>query len=273
MNELQAEAIHLLNLLKDVKTQLEPQGNTKGILQLDKNIICRSIIPFLDIKDLINFRSTCMDINESINSPMTIISFLKQQNKKLTQPSTATSSIELKSFKDINDIEDVQEQLLNLKNINEFLAKRIFKSEAFIKVCKTDIEFLKKQLDSQQQLTSTLTENLNSARSELEKLKYENSILSTNCDEANRKLNEATKNLKQENETLLLNNDKLTYDIEMLQLQIYKLNKQKEELTLKNSEKAKALKSIRDYFLSSNIFKIKTISEYEQEYENRINKD
>ena len=269
MLQLKFEAKSILTLLEEIKKTCDLNKKSNCIVTLGKSIITKNIIPFLDIKDLLNFRASCKELNDSVNSPLTIISLLKNYKDKTPHQAKPKSSNELKSFNEINDVDDIQEQMQNLKNINEFLAKRIFKSESFIKVCKTDIDFLKKQLVSQQQLTSTLSESLNSTRLELEKCKQENEILTTNYNDANKKLLESTSSLKNENEALILKNDKLCYEVETLKHTIYKLNKTKEEISLKNTEKAKALKSIRNFFLSSNLFKIKNISDFEKELEER----
>jgi hypothetical protein len=47
---------------------------------------------------------------------------------------------------------------------------------------------------------------------------------------------------------------------------VLKLKKISDDLKKKNIEKSEALKSIRNFFLTSTIFKIKSIADYEENY-------
>lgn len=267
MKKIQDEAKQLLSLLEEIKIKAESNNACPLLSKINKLILAKTVLPYLDIKDLINMRSTCKEINLTISSSIAIVAYIKNiQGKKANQQIINTS---LTSFSEITDFEDVQMQMQNLKNINEFLAKKIFKAEAFIKVCKTDMDFLKKELHSHSQLSTQLSEDLISTRMELENARRENSVLAQNYQEASKKLKESTSILTQENEQLVAKNDKLAYEIESLHHTIFKLTKVKDELEVKNVEKANALKSIRNFFLTSNLFKIKNISDLEKEYEER----
>ena len=286
MEDIKTQASSLLDSLKIMQLKLIKNSQSNFLNLIDKNILVRNIFPYLDIKDLMNSRLVCKDICSAVESPMTLITALKIINKS-TQKITNTISSnklnifnshnvakeinknKLKSFNDISDIEDVQVQIENLKNINDFLAKKIFKSESFIKVCKTDIDYLKKQLSSQQQLTETLKENLTNTRLELEDCKKKNNVLQNKYEEADKNLKESTIKLKQENQVLSTENDKIKYEVETLNGIIYKLKKSKEELLNKNKEKANALKCIRGFFINSNLFKIKNIADLEKEYDEK----
>ena len=52
---------------------------------------------------------------------------------------------------------------------------------------------------------------------------------------------------------------------------VLKLKKISDDLKKKNIEKSEALKSIRNFFLTSTIFKIKSIADYEENYKKEKN--
>lgn len=272
MNTIKQEALSILKILSQIKEDNEKQEeNSKKNVIFNKKIMSQYIIPCLHVKDIVNLRSTSKEVNNLINSPLIIISYIKHIDKKKenhinTRPN---SQFELKPFSELYDIEDLQAQIHSLKGVNEYLAKKIKSSESFIKACQSDIDYLKKQLESQQQLTVTLSENLNFTRGELEKYKQENSDLTISSHEANKKYQDSTVSLKLENEALRFKNDKLLYEIETLQRGVYKITRQKEEIERKNEEKGRVLKSIRNYFTGSGLFRIKNICDIEREYEEK----
>lgn len=273
--ELQKEARELLLILEQLKEAVEKNKNTSPLLSINKIHLSKNILPYLEIKDILNVRSTCRELNSTVSSTMTLVAYIKSQPiKQSSNNSNNNNSIPLlKAFNEINDIEDVQMQIESLKKIKEYLTKKIFQSEAFIKVCKTDIEYLKSQLTTQTQLASTLSETLNTTRAELEQYKEENTILNHNYQESSKKLKENTLQIQKENESLHSKIDKLNYEVESLQHTIYKLNRNKDELINKNTEKASVLKSIRNYFFTSELFKIKNLSDLEKEKSSENNNE
>jgi chromosome segregation ATPase len=269
-SEIQKEARELLLILDQLMTSVNKNKDSK-ILSLNKLLLSKYLFPYLEIKDLLNLRASCRELNLTIISIVTLVSYLKNHQGKVTHHKSTNVPI-LKSFTEINDIEDVHEQIESLKRIKEYLTKKIFQSESFIKVCKTDIEYLKNQLNTQTQLANTLNDSLNNTRAELEQYKEENTILAHNYQESNKKMKENTLQLQKENEMLLTKIDKLNYEVESLNHTIYKLNKNKEELVVKNQEKSSVLKQIRNYFFTSELFNIKNIADLEKENEGKQRK-
>lgn len=269
--EIQKEARELLLILDQLMSSVHKNKDSK-MLSINKLVLSKFLFPYLDIKELLNLRATCRELNLTVISIVTLVSYLKVQQGKVNTNQKSTSIPMLKSFNEVNDIEDVQEQIESLKRIKEYLTKKIFQSESFIKVCKTDIEYLKNQLNTQTQLATTLNDSLNTTRAELEQYKEENTILAHNYQESNKKMKENTFQLQKENELLLTKIDKLNYEVESLQHTIYKLNKNKEDLVVKNQEKSSVLKQIRNYFFTSELFNIKNVADLEKENDGKQRK-
>ena len=61
--------------------------------------------------------------------------------------------------------------------------------------------------------------------------------------------------------------EKISSERDILTNHLTKLKKRNEEITNKNNEKSAALKSIRSFFLTSSIFKVKNLSDLEKDFE------
>jgi hypothetical protein len=59
-----------------------------------------------------------------------------------------------------------------------------------LKLYKNDLEYLKSELNSQNEITERLTETLNSTRNELEEAKRQNIAMKAKLDETNKKYEE-----------------------------------------------------------------------------------
>jgi hypothetical protein len=62
-----------------------------------------------------------------------------------------------------------------------------------LKLYKNDLEYLKSELNSQNEITERLTETLNSTRNELEEAKRQNIAMKAKLDETNKKYEENVK--------------------------------------------------------------------------------
>lgn len=266
------ESNEILLILNKLKEALNISSHSKSyLLKMDKVVLAKYVIPFLDIKDMMNLRLSSRELNYTINNFYTIVNLIKtyenKRKKVIKQLSNVNGEgnsvdkpVTLKSFNDIDSIEDVQEQIQALKKMKEYLTKKLYQSESFIKVCKTDIEYLKGQLKMQTQLANTLNDTLNTTRKELDQYKEENIILNNKYLESNKKLKDNTHQLQQENDQLKGKVDKLSYEIDSLQHQLYKLNKVKTELSEKNTRKSQVLKNIRNYLINSEFFRVDTLN-------------
>jgi hypothetical protein len=106
------DAKELLHLFEDIKEKNEINNKTTLFKNLDKLTIAKYIVPYLDIKDIINFRTTCKGINASISSTVAIVSYYKAINKK-----KQNESMTLRSFNELNDTDDIQMELESVKKV------------------------------------------------------------------------------------------------------------------------------------------------------------
>jgi hypothetical protein len=74
--------------------------------------------------------------------------------------------------------------------MRDFFKKKLMQSEAFINTLKGDLEFLKSDLNYQNEITETLNETLNNTRNELEEAKRYNLSIKSKLDESNKNFEE-----------------------------------------------------------------------------------
>ncbi len=116
LEKILREAKDLLGTFEEIKLKSEINNNSKLFMYLDRIQIARCIVPFLDLKDIINFRSTCKDANSAISSTVALVSYYKSvNNKKIQNPNL--NNILLKPFGELTDSDDIQIELESLKKV------------------------------------------------------------------------------------------------------------------------------------------------------------
>jgi hypothetical protein len=116
LEKILREAKDLLGIFEEIKVKSEINNNSKLFMYLDRIQIARFIVPFLDLKDIINFRSTCKDANSAISSTVALVSYYKGVNhKKIQNPNL--NNILLKPFGELTDSDDIQIELESLKKV------------------------------------------------------------------------------------------------------------------------------------------------------------
>ena len=126
------EAKDLINIFEEFKQKAEVNNNSNLLKYMDRVSIAKSIVPFLELKDLVNLRSTCKDMNAAVSSTVAIVSYYKSVNTKRGNSSGPNLNLMLRAFGDLNDTDDIQAELESLKNVSLFflnLDKRFFNSE------------------------------------------------------------------------------------------------------------------------------------------------
>ena len=118
MEKIIKEAKELLNIFEDHKTKIEINNNSRILKYIDRVTISKYIVPFLEIKDLINFRSTCKDINGAVSSTVALVSYYKAiNNKSQNDNSGDLNRLMLRPFNELNDCDDIQIELDSLKKV------------------------------------------------------------------------------------------------------------------------------------------------------------
>lgn len=115
LENLMNDAKELLTLFEDLKEKADINNKSLILKHIDRTLIAKSIIPYLDLKDIVNFRSTCKDINASVSSTVALVSYYKAVNQRKSE--TANQSIMLKNFKDVNEMDDIQMELESVKRV------------------------------------------------------------------------------------------------------------------------------------------------------------
>jgi hypothetical protein len=137
MEKIIKEAKDLLNVFEEYKTKIEINNNSRILKFIDRVTISKYIVPYLDIKDIINFRSTCKDINAAVSSTVALVAYYKSMNNKSSNNNNPQNlnRLMLRPFNELSDSDDVQIELESLKKVNytvdNKIDKRLLDSKAF----------------------------------------------------------------------------------------------------------------------------------------------
>ena len=262
----------LLNTFQNLKIITESNYNNKFFEYLDKSSIIQFILPFLEMKDMFQFRLTCRLINTTICSMSNMILYvkkLKQSIKKENKP----KKIDLNLLSaQVENEEDLKIQVQTLKNVNEFLKQKLFESEKVIKIRGNDIEILKNESKSQEEMIMRLNETLEKSNEEQEETKKTNIILKQQLEDSKKKYEEYVENNVKNTDNLKNEIKQLKSDKNKLGEAVIKFKKASEELKRKNISKAEVLKAIKNFFMNSTLIKLKEIKGFE-DVKNETNKE
>ena len=262
----------LLNTFQNLKIITESNYNNKFFEYLDKSSIIQFILPFLEMKDMFQFRLTCRLINTTICSMSNMILYvkkLKQSIKKENKPKKIDLNI---LSAQVENEEDLKIQVQTLKNVNEFLKQKLFESEKVIKIRGNDIEILKNESKSQEEMIMRLNETLEKSNEEQEETKKLNIILKQQLEDSKKKYDEYVENNVKNTDNLKNEIKQLKSDKNKLGEAVIKFKKASEELKRKNISKAEVLKAIKNFFMNSTLIKLKEIKGFE-DVKNETNKE
>ena len=273
LNSLLTDGQSLLNSLQNIRLKNESNYHCKFFEYLDRASIVQFICPFLDIKDMLNLRSTCRLMNTTISSMRNLLlySYYIKQKFKSMQPKP--KQIDIEALNSNLGAEDMQIQVESLKNINEFLKNKLFESEKYIKLYKSDIDTLKLENKTHEEIENTLKETLEQAREEQENIKKENILLKQQYEDLKKKYDENNKSHLNVIENLRKDNEGLKKDKTKLATAIVQMKKITEDLKKKNTSKAEALLAIKNFFMNSTLVKLKDIEGFKEAEDNSENKN
>ena len=221
---------------------------------------------------MFQFRLTCRLINTTICSMSNMILYvkkLKQSIKKENKP----KKIDLNLLSaQVENEEDLKIQVQTLKNVNEFLKQKLFESEKVIKIRGNDIEILKNESKSQEEMIMRLNETLEKSNEEQEETKKLNIILKQQLEDSKKKYEEYVENNVKNTDNLKNEIKQLKSDKNKLGEAVIKFKKASEELKRKNISKAEVLKAIKNFFMNSTLIKLKEIKGFE-DVKNETNKE
>ena len=273
LNSLLTDGQSLLNSLQNIRLKNESNYHCKFFEYLDRASIVQFICPFLDIKDMLNLRTTCRLMNSTIASMRNLFlySYYIKQKYKDMQPKQ--KQIDIEALNANLGAEDMQIQVESLKNINEFLKNKLFESEKYIKLYKSDIDTLKEENKTNVEIASRLRETLEQTREEQENIKKENMLLKQQYEDLKKKYDDNNKSHLNIIENLRKDNEGLKKDKTKLATAIVQMKKITEDLKKKNASKAEALLAIKNFFMNSTLVKLKDIEGFKEAEENSENKN
>ncbi len=117
LENLMNDAKELLTLFEDLKEKADINNKSLIFKHIDRTLIAKNIIPYLDLKDMVNFRSTCKDINAAVSSTVALVSYFKAVNQRKND--LANQNLMLKNLKEVNEIDDIQMELESVKRVNK----------------------------------------------------------------------------------------------------------------------------------------------------------
>ena len=262
----------LLNTFQNLKIITESNYNNKFFEYLDKSSIIQFILPFLEMKDMFQFRLTCRLINSTICSMSNMILYVKKLKQSIKKENKQ-KKIDLNILSaQVENEEDLKIQVQTLKNVNEFLKQKLFESEKVIKIRGNDIEILKNESKSQEEMIMRLNETLEKSNEEQEETKKTNIILKQQLEDSKKKYDEYVENNVKNTDNLKNEIKQLKSDKNKLGEAVIKFKKASEELKRKNISKAEVLKAIKNFFMNSTLIKLKEIKGFE-DVKNETNKE
>ena len=111
------EAKDLMSIFEELKNKSEINSNSSLLKYLDKNFISKYILQYLEIKDLINLRTSCRDLNTAVSSIISIVSFYKCVSNKKSNTQVQNLTKMLRQFGDMNDTDDIEMEMESLRNV------------------------------------------------------------------------------------------------------------------------------------------------------------
>ena len=264
LNSLLTDGQSLLNSLQNIRLRNESNYQSKFFEYLDRVTIVEFICPFLEFKDMIALRSTCRLMNTTICSMRNFLSRIYYIKLKYKKEEPKEKPVDIVALNSNLGADDIQIQVESLKSINEFLKNKLFESEKIIKVYKNDIDYLKSESKSQEEITSRLKETLEQSREEQENIKKENILLKQKYEDLKKKYDENNKINLNIIENLKKDNEGLKKDKTKLAAAIVQMKKITEDLKKKNSSKAEALLAIKNFFMNETLVKLKEIEGFKE---------
>ena len=264
LNSLLTDGQSLLNSLQNIRLRNESNYQSKFFEYLDRVTIVEFICPFLEFKDMIALRSTCRLMNTTICSMRNFLSIIYYIKLKYKKEEPKEKPVDIAVLNSNLGADDIQIQVESLKSINEFLKNKLFESEKIIKVYKNDIDYLKSESKSQEEITSRLKETLEQSREEQENIKKENILLKQKYEDLKKKYDENNKINLNIIENLKKDNEGLKKDKTKLAAAIVQMKKITEDLKKKNSSKAEALLAIKNFFMNETLVKLKEIEGFKE---------
>ena len=264
LNSLLTDGQSLLNSLQNIRLRNESNYQSKFYEYLDKVTIVEFICPFLGLKDMIALRSTCRLMNSTICSMRNFLTRIYYIKSKYKKEEPKEKQVDLAVLNSNLGADDIQIQVESLKSINDFLKNKLFESEKIIKVYKNDIDYLKSESKSQEEMTSRLKETLEQSREEQENIKKENILLKQKYEDLKKKYDENNKINLNVIENLRKDNEGLKKDKTKLAAAIVQMKKITEDLKKKNSSKAEALLAIKNFFMNSTLIKLQDIEGFKE---------
>ena len=273
LNSLLTDGQSILNSLQNIRLKNESNYQSKFFEYLDRVTIVEFICPYLELKDMISLRSTCRIMNITICSMRNFLLQIYYVKSKYKKSEPKEKQIDLPTLNSNLGADDIQIQVESLKSINEFLKNKLFESEKIIKVYKNDIDYLKSESKSQEEMTSRLKETLEQSREEQEKIKKENILLKQKYEDLKKKYDENNKINLNVIENLRKDNEGLKKDKTKLATAIVQMKKITEDLKKKNASKAEALLTIKNFFMNSTLVKLKDIEGFKEAEMDNNNKN
>jgi len=103
IGEIYKEANNLLNIFKNFEDKVVLNSNSLFLRTINHTIISINIVPFLEINDILKFRSTCKDIYHSIHSSSTLVSFYKAMKIDASKMQGKKSKVPFTNIKELID--------------------------------------------------------------------------------------------------------------------------------------------------------------------------
>lgn len=247
----------VLNLFFEYDRMKNINENSYFFKYLNHIQLISFILPYLNLKDIINLRSSCSEINKSINSSISVILYYKKTIEYKEKKIKKKSRSELMPIDNLKTNEEVKEQVSILQNIKKYIESKEFSLDNLIKIYRVESDYLKYEDKHMKRFINSLNEILIKTKQELketkienEKIKKKNNIIikkdNSNISEEDSKINKMSiDELKKKIEEMKLEIGKIQIDYDIL-------FKENEDIYNKNKKRREQFSKIQNYFVDQN---------------------
>ena len=253
--ELLKESKEILNLYYEYEKKKKINQNCLFFKYLNHIQFVSFIIPYLNLKDIKNLSETCIDINKSINSSISVNQYFYKTVQYNEKKIKSKSKSELLPIDDLKTTEEVNEQILILQNIKKYIQSKDFSLDNLIKIYRVEHDYLKYEERHMKRFITSLNETLIKTKKELKDTKKENTkIKKEKSDIISREnsniLEEDSKINKMSIEELKKKIDEMKLEIGKIQISYDNLIKENDILVQKNNMRNEQFSKIKNFFLN-----------------------
>ena len=119
MDNIFTESKSIYSLFNNFQSRIESNSNCLFLNSIDRFIISKHLIPYLQIEDILSFRLTCRAVDECVNSTVSLVAYYKvMQAKLMKSKGQSDKKTTFSNIKELSEYEEIQKELINVKVVS-----------------------------------------------------------------------------------------------------------------------------------------------------------